>query len=68
MPKYKLSPKVISVHIAGKVYQHRDKMVFDTEGNNKFDAKQLESACKSGFLVEIEEKKAPASKAKKDDK
>ena len=57
--KYVINPKVISVHLANKVYTKEDKEVFDTESKKwEKHAISIVTACDAGFLVPlIEEKK-----------
>ena len=54
MAKFKISPRVISVCFKGKVYQKKDKVVFDEEKHGKAE---INAAYKSGFLVKVSGKK-----------
>jgi hypothetical protein len=55
--KYVINPKVISVHLANKVYTKEDKEVFDTESKKwEKHAISIITACDAGFLVPLEEK------------
>ena len=54
--KYVINPKVISVHLANKVYTKEDKEVFDTESKKwEKHAISIVTACDAGFLVPLDE-------------
>ena len=65
--KYVINPKVISVHLANKVYTKEDKEVFDTEGKKwEKHALSIVTACDAGFLVLLEEEKKEEKKPEKE--
>jgi len=53
--KYRISKKVISVHIGNVI--HKDKnFIFDTDGKFKNLKSEVEAAFNSGFLEKVEGK------------
>jgi len=60
MAKYKL--KALNVHIGGVLYSIEDKPVFDTSKSPMLK-KEIESAAKAGFLVEVKGGSSAAEKA-----
>jgi hypothetical protein len=65
--KYVINPKVISVHLANKVYTKEDKEVFDTESKKwEKHAISIVTACDAGFLVPLKEEKVEEKESKKE--
>lgn len=63
MAKYVINKKVISVHLANKVYTKADEEVFDTEGKKWINyKKEIEKAFEEGWLELVEETKQPEKK------
>jgi hypothetical protein len=62
MPKYIL--KSLNVVIGNKLIKKdcKNPQIFDTEGNYKAFAAEVESAAKAGFLEPVEDKKKTVAK------